>query len=324
MLSFIRMKRRIILLAAAVILIGVGGFFVWRGTNEIIAPTGLRVVTTFEPMYVFTANVVGNLGTVENLLPQGVGPHDYTLQPSDAIKVSKANVVVKQGRGIDDWLDTVIAATGSKQVRVITAGEGIEPHTGAPILNLDGVAVAPPIDSSLVKPDANDPHIWNDPFLVIQEVENIRDGFMSYDPVHADAYARNAESYILKLLMLDLDIRGQLAEIKTRDFVTFHSAFRYFAYEYGLREVATIEEVAGKEPSPAELARIVDEVKSKNVKVIFSEPQFSPKIVETLVRDYGLQLVQLDPLETGELHPDYYEEIVRKNVKALVDAFNAN
>ncbi len=298
----------------------VGGFFVFRGAREAQEPMKLSIVTTFLPLYVFTVNVVGDSAVVENLLPQGVGPHEYAFTPSDLVKIAEADVVVKHGRGIDDWLDESIAAVGRADLTVIVASEGIEPHTGAPRVSPEGNYTPPAPRMLLTKPDPSDPHIWLDPFLVVREVERIRDGLMAADPAHASQYARNAEEYLLKLLALDTDIRLKLANLSEREFVSFHPAFRYFAYEYELREVAVIEETPGEEPTPAELQRIVDDIRRAGVKVIFSEPQFSPKLVEILAQDYGLKLVELDPLETGELHPDYYEAVMRKNADAIADA----
>lgn len=309
----------------------------------------LHIVTTFAPLFIFTANIVGDTAQIENLLPSGVGPHDYSFTPADVVKIANADVVIKQGRGLDDWVDEVIRAVGRENLTIIVASEGIEPHTGTSAFdpsggsvemttNSPGVAVSsrqrstrPPalgsqavdflVQSDLVRPDSDDPHLWLDPFLAMQEVERIRDGLMIADPQHRDIYAREAERYLLDLLALDREIRAVLADLPKHDFVAFHPAFRYFAYEYGLREVGVIEEVPGEEPSPQELVRLVEDVRRARVEVIFSEPQFSPKIVELLARDYGLRIAELDPLETGEFRRDYYEEIIRKNVATLVRAF---
>ncbi|MBI4280836.1 zinc ABC transporter substrate-binding protein [Candidatus Uhrbacteria bacterium] len=309
-----------------VLLLGAGILFSFYGRQESPASDQgkLKVLTTFLPLYVFTKNVAGDIARVENLLPQGVGPHDYAFSPSDVIKVAEAEVVVKQGRGFDDWIDKVISASGKKDIRVIVAGDGIEAHTGVPRYDPLSGPVSPPANLTLVRPDPNDPHLWLDPFLAVREVERIRDGLMEADPEHANEYARNAEAFLLRLIDLDTEIRWQLRDLSRREFVAFHSAFRYFAYEYELREAAVIEEIPGREPSPAELARIVEQIQRTGVRVIFSEPQFSPKIVETLIGDYGLRLVEIDTLETGELRPDYYEEVMRENVRKIADALKGD
>lgn len=280
----------------------------------------LRIVTTFTPLYIFTKNIVGDAASVENLLSEGVGPHDYSFTPADVRKIANADVMIKQGRGLDDWVDEVIRAAGRNDLVVIVASEGLEPHRGLDDWVDEVIWIQAP-ELSLVRPTPDDPHLWLDPFLAAQEVERIRDGLMALDPANRDTYALLAERYILKLLGLDREIRAALADIPRRDFVAFHPAFRYFAYEYGLREVGVIEEVPGEKPSPQELTRLVDVARRADVRVVFSEPQFSPKIVELLARDYGLRIAELDPLETGEFRLDYYEEIMRKNLAILIAAF---
>lgn len=314
------MRTRYAIIFLLLILLGIGGFFVFRGAREIRPTEKLQVVTTFLPMYVFAKNVAGDLADVENLLPRGAAPHDYAFEPSDILKVAKADVVIKNGRGIDDWLDAAVSAAGRADLRVITASDGIEPHTGSAGFSPQADFEAPAPKLPLQKPDPKDSHVWLDPFLAIKEVENIRNSLMAADPANANGYARNAEEYLLKLLALDTEIRQDLAKLSKREFVAFHSAFRYFAYEYELREVAVIEEFPGKDPTPAELAKLAKDIEKYNVKVIFSEPQFSPKIVETLARDYGLRIAQLDPFETGDLDVRYYEEVMRKNVQTIVEA----
>lgn len=312
-------------LVLIIIALGLAGFFVFRGARELGRPPSLKlhIVTTFIPMYIFTKNITRDLAEVENLLPRGVGPHDYAFTPSDVTKVARADLIVKHGRGIDDWVGEVIRAAGRNDLTVIVASEGIEPHTGPPGFSPEDGSVVPAAPAPLVKPDPEDPHIWIDPFLAVAEVERIRDGLMARDPAQAGEYARNAETYLLRLLTLDGEIREAFRALPRRDFVAFHPAFRYFAYEYELREVAAIEEIPGEAPSPAALARIADEVERTGVNVIFSEPQFLPQIVETLARDYGLRVAELDPLETGETRPDYYEEVMRLNVQAIVNALGS-
>ena len=94
------------------------------------------------------------------------------------------------------------------------------------------------------------------------------------------------------------------------------------AERYGLEQVAVIEEFPGKEPTSKYLADLVDLIKREKIKVLFSEPQFSAKIVETVARETGALVYELDTMEVGELAPDSYEKIMEKNLKTLVRAFS--
>lgn len=318
------MRGRVIILILIVVVVLVGGlsFGLHKQEQPLVRdPNKLQVVTTFAPLYIFTKNIVGDHAEVHNLLSRGVGPHDYSFTPSDVKTIAEADVLIKQGRHLDEWVDEVVAAAGSIDLAVIIAGEDIEPHTGSISLDINEGQISAAPEVPLVRPDPEDSHLWIDPFLAIKEVENIRDGLMRADPARATEYALGAEEYLLRLLALDQEVRSALNDLPKRDFVSFHPAFRYFAYEYGLREVAVIEKTPGEEPTPQGLIRIIEQVQESEAKVIFIEPQFSPKIAKILAQDYGLRLAELDPLETGELREDYYEEVTRKNVQTIIESF---
>lgn len=319
------MKKTSSVIILFIIIIGavLGATFFLKSRQPTNSPQKLNVVTAFLPIYVFTKNITGDLANVENLLPPNIGPHDYSPTPQDIVKVASADIIIKHGRGIDNWLNSITVAAQKPESIIVNASEGIEPHTGPIGFNIEGGPTPSRANIPLVRPDPEDPHTWLDPFLAIKEVENIRDALMEKNPANRDDYAKNAEVYILKLLALDGAIRDALANLPRRDFVAFHPAFRYFAYEYGLREVAVIEETPGREPTPAELTQIIDTIRQYNVRTVFGEPQFSPKIIETLASDYNLFIVQIDPLETGELRADYYEEVMRRNMEAVSEALGA-
>ena len=164
------------------------------------------------------------------------------------------------------------------------------------------------------------PHIWLDPNNAIIQVGNIRDAFITRDPQNADVYRINADRYIDELRVLDQEIRETTNSFSAKDFIAFHSAFKYFAERYGIRQVAAIEEFPGKEPSPKYLSEMIKLIRKLGITAIFSEPQFSPKIVEVIARDLHLTVYELNPVETGDRVKDSYISIMRKNLEILKDA----
>lgn len=271
----------------------------------------ISVVTTTLPMYLFAANVAGDAAEVQNLVPPGVGGHSYQFTPEDVAKVSRADVIVKNGLGMELWLDNLLESAGRKELLVIDTSAGVETMPGEP-----------EEPSGVEEPEGGpiDPHIWLDPVLAIRQVENIRDGLIQKDPRNQAVYQGNAGRFISRLQQLDKDIREQVSGFRSRDYVAFHAAFSYFGRRYGLNQVAVLQETPGKEPSPRYLAQVVTLVKAKGIKALFIEPQFSPRLAQALAADLGLELLTLDPLETGELRPDYYEEVMRRNTANLARA----
>jgi len=257
----------------------------------------IRVLTTIAPLYSFTMSVAGDHAIVENLLPSGVGPHEYSMSPEDVIKISKAAVLVKNGVGLENWLNKLTLQDKSVSQAFVDSSSG-------------------------VKLIDNDPHIWLSPGNVIIQVRNIRDALMKADPVNAESYVKNAEDYIKRLELLDREISKITGRFRKKEFVSLHSAFSYFARDYGLMQVAVIQEFPEKEPTPRHIADVIRAIKENNIRVIFSEPRISHKVVDALAKDLNLQVYNLDTLETGALYPEWYEVRMRANLEVLKMAMN--
>jgi zinc transport system substrate-binding protein len=260
----------------------------------------LMVLTTIAPLYSFTRNVAGDAAGVENLLPSGAGPHEYSLSPQDAKKIADAHVLVINGVNLEAWLDKAINSTGTHgtgEGRLIVA----DTSTGVEIMN-------------------KDPHIWLSPKNAVIQVRNIRDALITADPANAGVYEANAGAYIIRLENLDREIRDEMKTWGKREFVAYHSAFRYFARDYGLQQVAVIQETPETEPSPRHIASVIDTIKSRGIKSIFTEPQGSHKIIKSLAADMGLKVYSLDTLEMGIPGKEWYEDRMRANLAVLREA----
>ncbi len=260
----------------------------------------LRILTTIAPLYSFTKNIAGDAADVENLLPSGAGPHDFSLSPLDAKKVTDAHVLVINGVSLESWLDKVIDfADAHKTVE----GKLIIVDTSK------GVGVM-----------HKDPHIWLSPLNAIIQVRNISNALIKADPRNSDIYAANAEAYIIRLSNLDREISDEIKTWGKKEFVAFHSAFGYFARDYGLHQAAVVQETPETEPSPRHIASVIKTIKSKGIKSIFTETQASHKIISSLATDLGLKVFSLDTLEKGSPGIEWYEERMRANVAVLKEA----
>ncbi|MBI5056485.1 MAG: zinc ABC transporter substrate-binding protein [Nitrospirae bacterium] len=264
----------------------------------------LKVLTTIAPLYSFTKNITGDAADVENLLPSGTGPHEYSMSPEDVIKISQAQVLIKNGVGLETWLDKIF----SQQLSDTSYSHGAKP------LVADSSAGVTVID--------NDPHIWLSPRNAIIQVKNIRDALIKADPRNGEIYSKNASAYIKRLEGLDREISESVRTFRRKEFVSFHSAFLYLARDYGLNQVAAIQNFPEREPTPKHMADVINIIKAKDIKVIFSEPRVTHKVVETIARDLKLQVYSLDTLETGALYPEWYEVRMRANLEVLKMVLN--
>lgn len=268
---------------------------------------GLQVVTTTPVLYSLTVKVLGARGSVTNLVPPGVSPENYALRPQDAAALERADVLVTNGLNFEQFLESVIDQARQRGVHVIVASEGIETK---PIVGHHRE------EGSREERLGPDPHVWVDPLRAKRMVGNIARGLAVADSTNAAAYQRSVSTAEAALDALDKEFRAALALLADRRFIAFHPAWGYFAERYGLEQIAVVEEFPGKEPTAQELYQLSARVRATGVQVLFSEPQFSPKIVEALARDLGLTVSEVNP-EGGELSPQGYENFMRENVRVF-------
>jgi ABC-type Zn uptake system ZnuABC Zn-binding protein ZnuA len=265
--------------------------------------SGLKVVATTTVFADIVQNVAGDRASAVSIIPPGVGPEDYEPKPDDARKLSDAQLVVSNGVGLDDWLDRLISSADGERPRLVL-GEGI------PTLTVDGEI---------------NPHFWLDPTLTKQYyVPAIAAKLTQLDPEGKATYDANAAAYGAQLDALDAELKAKIEAIPVEDrkLVTFHDAFPYFARHFGFELVGVILENVGQDPSAADLAALVDEVKAAHAKAVFSEAQFSPKLSETLAQEAGVSQVVTN-LYNDTLGPapaDTYLGMMRWDVTQIVSA----
>jgi len=263
----------------------------------------LKVVTSTTVFADIVQNVGGDRISAESIIPAGVGPEDYEPKPDDARKLATARLIVKNGVGLDDFLDKLLDAntTGAP---VLTLGDGI------PVITIDG------------EPN---PHFWLDPSLVKQYyLPAISARLSEIDPAGKPSFEANAAAYASRLDELDAALKAKVEAIPpaNRKLVTFHDAFPYFARHYGFELIGVVLANVGQEPSAADLADLVARVRSAGVKAVFSEAQFSPKLAQTLADEAGIDKV-VTTLYNDALGPspaDTYLGMMTWNVDQIAQA----
>ena len=142
-----------------------------------------------------------------------------------------------------------------------------------------------------------DPHIWLDPILVKQQVNNIRDGLIEADPQNKEHYEQNAKAYNEKLDALDMKIISSLSSCNKDTIVPYHNAFTYLGERYGFKVMALGGLAPEAEASAAEIAEFVDFVKDNDIKVIFAEELVDPRLAEVIANEAGAEVLIFSPLE---------------------------
>jgi len=291
------------------------GFAMLTGANRALSQTAdsaakpaekatVKIMTSFYPMYIATLNVAKGVPGVEVLnltKPQTGCLHDYQMTPDDMAHLSGANIFVVNGAGMEAFLDKVVAQLPT--LKIVKASDGIE------LIKGEGE-------------EGDNPHVWVSVSLHIKQVENIAAQLAKADTAHADQYKTNGAEYVARLDRLRKKMHEGLKDVQTRDIITFHEAFPYFAREFNLKIAAVIEREPGSEPSAKELAETIEIVKKAKVKALFAEPQYPTKAAEAIARESGAKLYTLDPSVTGPMNADAYVEIMEKNLAELRKALN--
>jgi zinc/manganese transport system substrate-binding protein len=273
----------------------------------------IKVVTTFLPMYLFTKAVAGNAADVEILVPPGTEVHEYQSTPENVKAIATANVLVKNGLGLEGFLENTVKNAQNPKLSEIDASKGIQP--------LNEIS---PVEKTSKKEQEHEhaegnPHVWLDPVLAKQQVANIRDGLIAADPANKATYESNAAAYIKQLESLDSDFKQTLQKNPNCTFITFHDAFPYLAKQYNLKQVAVVE-IPEDQLAPTDVQNAVNAVKKYKVKALFSEPGVDNKLLTSLSKDLNLTLRSLDSLETGERDPQHYFKAMRDNLQTLESA----
>jgi zinc/manganese transport system substrate-binding protein len=294
----------------------------------------LRIVTTFLPVYLFTRAVAGDAAKVDILIKPGTEVHEYQSTPADVQAIAQADVVVKNGLGIEEFLDGTIKSAENSKLKIIDASRGIAPvEERSPVVENDGgskEANAHPDDrhtdgrgsenpSNHIHEEKN-PHVWLDPLLAKKEVENIRDGLVAVDPINKATYQANAAAYMQQLSDLNQQFEQSLKVYKDRTFITFHDAFPYLAKRYQLQQVAVVA-IPEDQLSPGDVQKTISAVKQFKVKALFSEPEIDNKLITGLSNDLNLKVYPLNSLEAGQLDPNYYFVAMKSNLQVLETAF---
>ena len=279
------------------------------------------VVTSFYPIYLFTLNLTDGLEgvTVRNLAQPGTGClHDYQLSTGDMKALQSADVFLINGAGMESYLD--FAMDSLPDLRIVDASEGVALLPAEPEEH----------DHDEDEDDGHDhdhgdwnAHIWLDAGNAQMMVRNLAAGLMAALPDRAEAIEANRDAFLTRLAALDEELRAGLSDLPRRDIITFHEAFPYFANAYGLHVAAVVNREPDDALSPRQLAELVSTVRALGNPPLFTEPQYEDIAAQTISRETGAPIYELDPVVTGpseNVPLDYYETCMRANLTVLQEA----
>ena len=252
----------------------------------------ISIYASILPQKYFIERIGGNKVNVEIMVKPGQSPETYEPTPEQIIKLSNSALFFAIGVPFEKQFIPVIKSA-IKNIKVVDTSAGVKKRYLEEHSHGEKEAME-------IHEDGADPHIWLSPLAVKIQAKNIFDSLSELDPQNNEYYKKNLEDFLLDLDNIYEEIKTELRPFKGRTIFVFHPAFGYFTDEFGLNQESI--ETGGKEPAPATMMKIINHALEDNIKVIFTQSEFSKKNSETVANAIGSKVVELNPLSSDYLN----------------------
>ena len=279
------------------------------------ASEGLSVVTSIKPIHSLVSAVMDGIGT-PSLIIEGAGsPHTYALKPSQAKALQDADLVFWVGPAIESFLEKPIKEVASS-ARIVTLSDAhglikLEFREGGNFDSHDDHA----------KHDDHgqfDMHVWLDPENAKMMINAIEEALIETDPRNARTYQGNAANVKRDLDKLITEVDAEMSPVKGTPYVVFHDAYQYFEDRFGMKPVGSITVSPERLPGAKRVKELREKIKSLNASCVFSEPQFEPKLIATVIEGTSAGTGVLDPLGVSiKAGPEMYFTLIKNLSKSL-------
>lgn len=302
--------------------------------------SALDVAVSIKPVHSLVAGVMKDVDTPRLIVGGNASPHDYHMKPSDARALQNADAIFWIGPSLETFLESPLKSLGQK-ARIVALHEA------------EGLHMIGEEDSHDLHDDHEheehekheeehheqeehaeeehghdhsgpDMHLWLDPINAKAMVHHIAHILEEIDPAHADTYHQNAESMEKRLDQLSADIHERLHKLEDRPFVVFHDAYAHFAHRFHLNIVAEVTLSPERKPGAKRLSEVRHTIADSKAVCVFSEPQFRPKLVETVIEGSSARSGVLDPLGANiQPGPDMYFTLMTNLAQSLEDCLGS-
>lgn len=258
--------------------------------------TKLKVVTSVAPITNIVRNIGGDRIDLVGIIPEGRDSHTFELVPSDAVKMNDADLIIIDGLDLEVSMEKVAEEAKNKnpQLQLLKLGDNT--------ITSDRWI----FDFSFPKEKgAPNPHLWLNVVYAMKFANLTRDKLMEMDPKNSDYYSTNADRYIYLLKRLDEGIiqAVQTVPLQNRKLLTYHDSWAYFALRYGMTVIGAVQPSHFGEPSPQDVAKLIDQIRSEKIPAIFASEVFPSKVVEQIGMEGKVTIVETlsDDAQPGQL-----------------------
>ena len=283
-----------------------------------------RVAVDIAPVHSLVARVMDGVDTPALIIAAGASPHEYSLRPSEAAALQKADVIFWIGPELTPWLDKALSTLAQDAVQVS-------------FINAEGTILLPYRESALFErhdhdhdddhaDHANhdqhpmDPHLWLSPENGIVWMNMIAEVLAEADPTNAATYRANAVTGQKELINLQTNINTILAPHRGKNFITFHDGFQYFEDHFNFPAMGAIALSDASQPGPARLAAIRERIANESISCVLSEPQYQSGIITAVTGEIEVNIGVVDAVGYRlELGRDLYPQLLRDLAEALAE-----
>jgi len=248
----------------------------------------LNVSVSILPQKYIVEQIGGDYIEVNVLAGPGADPHTYEPKPEQMKSLARSRLYFAIGVDFEQaWLERFEGA--NPEMKVVNTIEGLQ------LLPMTTNEQAGDTSTEENHDNEIDTHTWTSPEMVKHQAAIITQALSEVDPNHAAEYQQNYDAFLAELTSLQADIHQTLEGIGSKKFLVFHPAWGYFAQEFGLEQVAV--EVGGQEPSAQELAEIIKEAQTEDIRVVFAQPEISTRSAEIIANEINGKVLLISPLE---------------------------
>ena len=280
-----------------------------------------RAVASILPLHSLLSAVMEGVAEPELLIEPAESPHKVHLRPSQAERLSRADLVVWIGDDLESGLSKSIRVLG-ESAQVLTLEKRREMEL-LPIRENERWEFHDHEDEEGHHHHGMDPHLWLSPRHAVRVVRALGERLGGIDPANADRYHANARSLSARLEDLDRHLDRRLEAVRDAPFLVFHDAYQYFERRYRLHAVGAVTLSPEQAPGARRIAELRKRIREAGARCVFAEPQFEPSLVRTLVEGTQVRIGELDPHGVGIAPgPEAYFQLLNRIADRLIDCLS--
>ena len=280
--------------------------------TQLMAASDIKVLVSIKPFHSLVSAIMQDVSEPLLLINGNNSPHSYALRPSSAENLQQADLVFWGGEILEGFLTKPLQSLASRAKLVSlqeTAGLRLLPLRSGIVWQKHETDSTNDhsAEDETTSTSGTDPHIWLDPYNAKIISAKIVEILTAMDPQNAQSYRINGEKYGLRLELLDRKLKAEMTKVAETPYMVFHDAYQYFEKKYQLNVIGAVTLHLGYGSSVRRLKTVRKTIKKEKIRCIFSEPQFSPKLLQTVTAGTNVKQGTLDPLGAGlESGPELY------------------